>query len=104
VREMVSRQRRGMMDQTFRQVMDWGLGVIINSAHLTPIERLPYNFGSSASADAFGHGGAQSSISFADPARELAVVILFNGMPGEPKHHARMRVVLEALWADLGES
>ncbi len=101
VREMTRRQRIGMLDQTFRQVMDWGLGLIINSAHQTSLNVLPYNFGPGASPDAFGHGGAQSSISFADPARELVVVILFNGMPGEPRHHARMHTILRALWQDL---
>lgn len=98
---MTSRQRSGMMDQTFRQVMDWGLGLMINSAHLTPLDLLPYNFGPGAHRDTFGHGGAQSSISFADSQRQVAAVIIFNGMPGEPRHHARMRPLLAALWEDI---
>ena len=32
-------------------------------------------------------GGSQSSIAFADPERELVVVIVCNGWPGEGRHH-----------------
>ncbi len=102
VREMTRPQRGGMRDETFGRVMDWGLGVMVNNAHLTPVERLPYNFGRGASSGAFGHGGAQCCIAFVDPSKELVVVILFNGMPGEVRHHQRMGEVLGALWGDLG--
>lgn len=102
---MTSRQRQGMVDQTFKQVVDWGLGVSINSAHHAPgnaWHRIPYGYGPHASRDTFGHGGAQSSIAFADPAYGLAVGIVFNGMPGEAKHQQRVNPVLEALYEDLG--
>ena len=107
---MTSRQREGMLDQTFKQVVDWGLGVSINSAHHAPAtpggepawHRIPYGYGPDASRDTFGHGGAQSSIAFADPAHNLAVGIVFNGMPGEAKHHQRVNAVLEVLYGELG--
>lgn len=107
---MTSRQRAGMTDQTFKQVVDWGLGVSINSAHHAPNapggkpawHRIPYGYGPHASRDTFGHGGAQSSIAFADPENQLAVGIVFNGMPGEAKHQQRVNAVLEALYTDLG--
>lgn len=107
---MTSRQRAGMVDQTFKQVVDWGLGVSINSAHHAPSatggkpawHRIPYGYGPDATRETFGHGGAQSSIAFADPVHDLAVGIVFNGMPGEAKHHARMNAVLEELYGDLG--
>lgn len=101
VANMTARHRIGLRDLTFRQVVDWGLGVIVNSAHYGHLDALPYNFGAGASRNAFGHGGAQSSISFADPGLNLVVVILLNGAPGEPKHHARMKPILEALYQDL---
>lgn len=103
VAQMTARQRARMYDATFRQVVDWGLGVIVNSAHYGHLDTLPYNFGPGASHDAFGHGGAQSSISFADPVRRLVVVIVLNGTPGEPKHHARMKPILAALYEDLDQ-
>ncbi len=101
---MTSRQRAGMVDQTFKQTVDWGLGVSINSAHLAPNgawHLIPYGYGPHASRDTFGHGGAQSSIFFADPVHRLAVGIVFNGMPGEAKHQQRVNAVLEALYEDL---
>ena len=81
-RLLVSRQRAGMMDQTFKRVIDWGLGFIVNSRRYGD-ERLPYGFGPYASDDSFGHGGNQSSCGLADPQRELVVTWVCNGMPGE---------------------
>jgi CubicO group peptidase (beta-lactamase class C family) len=52
-RAMTSRARVGMMDQTFKANIDWGLGFQINSEHLSP--NAPYNFGPHASRDTFGH-------------------------------------------------
>jgi hypothetical protein len=57
---MRRRHREGLLDKSFRRVIDWGLGVIVNSArHNEGI--LPYGFGAKASDDTFGHGGNQSS-------------------------------------------
>lgn len=96
--------RVDMMDQTFRFTMDWGLGFMRNNNRHAPHDpaRVPYGFGPYASGDAFGHSGHQSSTAFADPAHGLAVAVLFNGMPGEKPHSARMFAVLEALYDGLG--
>lgn len=93
--------RTGIYDKTFRHTIDWGLGFILDSKHhgQTPI---PYGFGQHASSQTFGHGGMQSSTGFADPEHQLAVAIIFNGMPGEPRHMARNWAVLSALYEDLG--
>jgi len=99
VREMTSRQRVGMLDLTFRQTIDWGLGFIVHSSHYGPA--IPYQFGL-ASPETFGHGGSQSSTGFCDPVNRLAVALVFNGCPGEPAHDKRMRTVLAALYRDLG--
>jgi CubicO group peptidase (beta-lactamase class C family) len=101
VREMTSRHRVGMYDHTFRHVIDWGLGFIVNSARYGK-ETVPYGFGDHASEETFGHGGAQSSASFADPAHGLVVAIVWNGTPGEAKHQLRARATLTALYEDLG--
>jgi CubicO group peptidase (beta-lactamase class C family) len=99
VRAMTSRQRVGMMDATFRQKIDWGLGVIVNSSHYGL--GIPYQFGAAASAGTFGHGGSQSSTGFCDPERGLAVGLLFNGCPGEAAHDRRLRATLRALYEDI---
>jgi CubicO group peptidase (beta-lactamase class C family) len=109
VTQMVDRQRSDMLDQTFKQTVDWGLGLAINSAHHAPAanggppawHRIPYGYGPHASRATFGHGGAQSSVAFADPEHQLAVAIVFNGMPGEAKHQRRINPILEALYTDL---
>ncbi len=105
VAQMTHRQRANMHDETFKQTVDWGLGLAINSIHHAPggaWQRIPYGYGPHASPDTFGHGGAQSSIGFADPKHQLAVGIVFNGMPGEGQHAQRVNAVLEGLYRDLG--
>lgn len=101
VRQMTGRQRVAMFDETFRHVMDWGLGLIIDS-NKYGVDTVPYGYGPYSSPHTFGHGGSQSSVGFADPLRQLVVAIVFNGMPGERKHDARLRGVLAALFTDLG--
>ncbi|MEL7088278.1 MAG: serine hydrolase domain-containing protein, partial [Planctomycetota bacterium] len=102
------RHRRDTTDRTFRAVMDWGLGFMPNNtrhdttnASTHPIAT-PYGFGPHASDAAFGHGGNQLSVGFADPAHDLAVAVVFNGQPGEPAHQKRMHELLAALYEDLG--
>jgi len=86
-------------DRTFRHPMDWGLGFILGHTPYDPAR--PYSYGPHASPAAFGHGGSQSSVTFADPAHGLAAAVVCNGMPGEPAHHDRMQAVLAALYEDL---
>jgi len=100
VAAMTMRQRVGLYDQTFRQTIDWGLGVIVNSSHYGA--GIPYQFGPYASRETFGHGGSQSSTGFCDPRRKLVVGLLFNGCPGEVAHDRRLRAVVKALYEDLG--
>ncbi len=97
---MTTRQRVGMFDETSRQTIDWGLGVMVNSAHYGAA--VPYQFGPHASPETFGHAGAQSSVGFCDPRHKLAAALVFNGCPGEAVHDQRMRAALQALYEDLG--
>jgi CubicO group peptidase (beta-lactamase class C family) len=97
VQSFVTRQRIGMFDHTFKAVVDWGLGFVINSG-----PDAPYNYGVHASLDTFGHSGSQCSCAFCDPQRKLVVAWVCNGRPGEPKHQARQRAVNDAIYEDLG--
>jgi len=97
---MTSRQRSGMLDQTFRLTVDWGLGVIVNTPG-EDMQKFAYGFGPHASMRAFGHGGNQSSLGMADPEHGLVVAVVFNGMPGEAVHAARMRSLMAAIYEDL---
>lgn len=100
VEALTARHRTGMYDITFKHIIDWGLGFIVNSAQYG--ESVPYGFGAHASPRAFGHGGNQSSMALVDPEYGLVVVVIFNGMPGEEAHQKRMRATLEAVYEDLG--
>ncbi|HEX4129753.1 MAG TPA: serine hydrolase domain-containing protein [Pirellulales bacterium] len=99
VQRMTSRCRHGMFDETFKCVIDWGLGLLISTPQDGP--PAPYGYGPGAAPDTYGHSGSQSSVAFADPERQLAAAIVFNGMPGELRHQRRVRTVLEALYQDL---
>jgi CubicO group peptidase (beta-lactamase class C family) len=98
---LTARHRAGLQDLTFKHIIDWGLGFIINSAQYKQ-PTLPYAYGPHASLRTFGHGGNQSSIAFVDPDRALVVTLIFNGMPGEAAHQRRMHNTLTALYEDLG--
>jgi CubicO group peptidase (beta-lactamase class C family) len=98
---MTSRQRESMFDETFKHRMDWGLGLIIDSNRYGA-DTVPYGFGLHSSERTFGHGGAQSSLAFCDPENRIVAAVVFNGMPGEPKHNVRMRKFLTAMYEDLG--
>ncbi len=98
---MVSRQREGLADATFKQTIDWGLGVAIDSKrHGKPL--VSYGFGPHASDGTFGHGGNQCSVGFGDPAHGLAAAVVWDGMPGEAVHQRRLHETLAALYEDLG--
>jgi len=93
---LTARQHDGLMDETFGVVMDRGLGFFIDSQRHGP--GVPYGYGLAAGATTFGHGGKESSTGFADPGRGLAVSLIFNGMPGEPRHDRRLKQVLAAVY------
>lgn len=93
--------RVGMVDATFKHVLDWGLGLIVNSIQYGA-ETVPYGYGHHASPRTFGHSGYRSSTGFADPERGLAVALAFNGTPGNDAHERRIRSVLDAIYEDLG--
>ncbi len=101
VEAMCARHRTALQDETFAAVIDWGLGVMVNSWHYRR-KPAPYGYGEHASHRAFGHGGSQSSIAFADPEHGLAVALVFNGMAGEGPNHRRTQRVATAIYEDLG--
>jgi CubicO group peptidase (beta-lactamase class C family) len=92
---LTTRQHDGILDETFGVVMDRGLGFFIDSQRHSPA--VPYGYGTAASQTTFGHGGKESSTGFADPEKGLTVSLVFNGMPGEPKHDRRLKRVLAAV-------
>jgi CubicO group peptidase (beta-lactamase class C family) len=100
VEALTARHRAGVYDLTFKHIIDWGLGFIVNSTQYG--QSVPYGFGPRASPRAFGHGGNQSSMAMADPEYGVAVVVIFTGLPGEIAHQQRMTATLEAVYEDMG--
>jgi len=100
LRQLTTRHRIGLFDQTFQHTLDIGLGFILNSNRYGA-ETVPYGCGRHASEDAFGHSGSQSSCAFADPAHELVVAWHCNGQPGEPRHQKRAREINSAIYEEL---
>lgn len=100
VQLMTSRQRRGQFDTTFQHIVDFGLGVLVDSNEYGS-ETVPYGFGRHCSASTFGHGGAESSIGFCDPVHQLVVAWASNGRPGESTHQVRNREINSAIYEDL---
>ncbi len=101
VAQMIAPQRVGLVDDTFKQKIDWGLGVILDSKRYNhPV--ILYGYGRHASSRTFGHSGSQSSVGMCDPAHDLVVALVFNGMAGEARHQRRVRAVLDAVYVDLG--
>ena len=88
VEAMTARHRAAVVDQTFRHVIDMGLGLIVNSAHYSD-EIPPYGYGPQAGYRAFGHSGQLSSCAFCDPDQGLVVAWVCNGMPEEAASHER---------------
>ena len=100
VEALVARHRAGMYDQTFKHVLDFGLGFVLNSNQYG-IDTVPYGYGPHASPRTFGHSGMQSSCAFADPENDVVVALVFNGTPGEGAHDQRIRTVLAMLYEEL---
>lgn len=101
VEALVARHRAGMYDHTFKHVLDFGLGFVLDSKQYGA-ETVPYGYGPYASPRTFGHSGMQSSCAFADPENALVAAIVFNGTPGEAVHDQRIRAVLATIYQELG--
>ena len=101
VNGMVRRHRMDRYDETLQHVIDFGLGIIVNSNH-HGVDTVPYGFSRYSSPDSFGHGGAQCSIGFCDPQRQLVVAWAANAFCGEGQHQRRNRAINEAIYEDLG--
>jgi CubicO group peptidase (beta-lactamase class C family) len=100
IKNFSHRWREGEKDMTFGQITDFGLGVMLDS-HGYGTAKPPYGFGTTSSRNTFGHGGACSSIAFADPAKDLAVALCLTGQVPENKHQPRMLALLDLLRSDL---
>lgn len=92
VEAITSPHRVGLYDETFHAQIDWALGFVVDA----------FGNGRHASRRSFGHGGALSSVSVADPEHGLVTTVQTNGMCGNDDHYLRLSEILTALYVDLG--
>ena len=92
VEAMTARHRIGLFDETYNVPCDWGLGFQVDA----------YAMGGYSSPRSFGHGGALSSFTFADPEHALVVAVQTNGMCGNDDHYTRLSDAMDAVYVDLG--
>ncbi len=99
-RSFTSRQRHGLLDHTFKVVLDWGFGFMIDSKQYAGPHA--YGYGDHAGPDTFGHSGNQCSCAFAEARHGLVVAWACNGLPGEPAHQSRQRAINTTIYEELG--
>jgi CubicO group peptidase (beta-lactamase class C family) len=87
-----ARHRTEMLDETFGIVVDWGLGVAVDTSAM----------GSHCSRRTFGHGGHLSSVAFCDPEHAVVVAVVCNGMPDRDVHYRRLDEIASAAYVDAG--
>jgi CubicO group peptidase (beta-lactamase class C family) len=89
-----STARPSVYDQVLDRQCPYGLGF------MTSLDQ--HAFGKDCSPASFGHSGyAGASFAFADPAHDLAVGVVFNGVVGHESAFLRRRALTRALYADL---
>lgn len=98
--KMLRPARFGQSDATFGHIVDFGLGVILNRSR-QGAACVPYEFGTTAGARSFGHGGVRSSIAFADPEAGFTAAVFLNGRVPESEHQPRMWNLLNLLRSEL---
>ena len=89
-----SRARARTYDSVLQRECEFGLGFMTNL--------VDHRFGGECSPASFGHSGnIGSSFAFADPQRDLAVAVIFNGIVDQDSSFLRRPALVHAIYADL---
>jgi CubicO group peptidase (beta-lactamase class C family) len=89
-----SRARARSYDSVLQRECEFGLGFMTNL--------VDHRFGAECSPESFGHSGnVGSSFAFADPERDLAVAVIFNGIVDQDSSFLRRPALIHAIYADL---
>ena len=92
VAAICARHRVGMWDEHWGAFLSWGLGVVADG----------WLFGSQCSPATIGHIGYNTSFFCVDPAHELVVAGIANGLCGPHTSANRDRGVTDGVYRDLG--
>jgi CubicO group peptidase (beta-lactamase class C family) len=93
--EFCSTARPSTYDVVLGRECEFGLGFMTSLAH--------HFFSTDCTPSSFGHSGnVGASFGFADPAYDLAVGVVFNGLVTHDAAFLRRRVLVHAIYEDLG--
>ena len=101
---MTARHRCGLVDASWNgQILDWGLGLTLDSRiHYGGGTHL-YGYGPYASPRTYGHSGFRTTLAMCDPDAGLVVTCAWNGMVADDEiHSARQNALCAAIYEDLG--
>jgi CubicO group peptidase (beta-lactamase class C family) len=103
VEALTARHRTGLLDRSWGQVLDWGLGLTLDSkVHHGGGTHL-YGYGPYASPRSYGHAGFRTTLAFCDPDVALVVTCSWNGMVADDVVHSdRQNALCAAIYEDLG--
>ena len=96
IEAMTARHLAEVYDERLDATVDWGLGFCLSSSYRG------HGYGPHASRSAFGHGGRNWCVAFADPAFDLAAAVYWNGVVDAATHAERQHHLLGVLYEDLG--
>ena len=102
VEALTARHRCGMYDMSWNLVLDWSLGLTLDSRIHHGGDTHLYGYGRYASPRTFGHSGFRTTTAFCDPDHALVVACSWNGMVADDTIHSkRQNALCSAIYEDL---
>jgi len=89
---LIRKDRTAAYDVHHDGFVGWGLGFMADG----------WFFGSACSPRTFGHVGGLGLVALADPANQVVIAFVLNGMIEKRKSEQRDRALADAIFADLG--
>ncbi|HEX4198085.1 MAG TPA: serine hydrolase domain-containing protein [Caulobacteraceae bacterium] len=103
VEAMTARHRTGLPGEDYPVIVDYGLGLVLDSKLHHRGRNCASGFGLHASSRTFGHSGFRTTTAFCDPKPGLVVCCSWNGMVGTDEAQLkRQNALCEAIYEDLG--
>ncbi|GAB2695078.1 serine hydrolase domain-containing protein [Kitasatospora kifunensis] len=96
---MTARHRVGVPEAGSGAMIDFGLGVELESRHY---DKFWMSYGPHCAISTFGHKGESCFLSFCDPRTKALVVVFVNGQIEGMAHGQRMFRLAEKIYEDLG--
>jgi CubicO group peptidase (beta-lactamase class C family) len=103
VEAMTARHRTALPAEDYPLVIDWGLGLALDSKVHHAGRNCASGYGLHASPRTFGHSGFRTTVALCDPEPGLVICCSWNGMPGDDATQlVRQNALCEAVYEDLG--